>query len=381
MSHLEEASRVGFGEVIPISAEHGEGLADLAAIIEELSETKRKRSGIQAKDESVDFRTNNFIAEKPLQLAILGRPNTGKSTLVNALLKQERVITGAVSGLTRDSIAVQWSWKGLPVQLADTAGIRKGAQRDRSDDIEDLAVQDAMRAMKTADVAVLVLDAEARMLQRQELAIADAVVKEGRSLIVAANKMDLLIDEEYSKEDYAEAVQEQIEIRFPMLRKTPVVPMSTLTGENVGRLMPVVFNARDRWAQMVNTGLLNRWLKEVIVTQAPPLQNGRPIKIKYIMQTKGRPPTFLLFCNIEELPTSYLRYLTRNFQEAFQMYGMEVRMSIKKSGENRYHQEKKNSSSVGIGGWHGRQKRLVKSLKQTGAPPKRKRKSYKRKRQ
>lgn len=377
MSHLEEASRVGFGEALPISAEHGEGLADVAAIIEELSEAKRKRLGISTEDDDEDCRTSGHAAEKPLQLAILGRQNVGKSTLVNALLKQERVITGPTPGLTRDSIAVKWSWRGRPVQLADTAGIRKGAQRDRSDDIEDLAVQDAMRAMKTADVAVLVLDAEARVLQRQELAIADAVVKEGRSLVVAANKMDLLIDEEYSKEDYADAVQEQIEIRFPMLRKTPVVPMSSLTGENVDRLMPVVFNARDRWAQMVNTGLLNRWLKEVLDTQAPPLHNGRPIKIKYIMQTKGRPPSFLLFCNVEEIPTSYLRYLTRNFQEAFQMYGMEVRMSIKKSAENPY-QEKKKSNSVGIGGWQGRKKRLVKSLKQTGAPPKRKRKRYKR---
>mmetsp|Transcript_32518 Transcript_32518/g.71377 ORF Transcript_32518/g.71377 Transcript_32518/m.71377 type:complete len:646 (-) Transcript_32518:1040-2977(-) len=377
MSHLEEASRVGFGEALPISAEHGEGLADVAAVIEELTEAKRKRLGISTEYDDEGGITSGHSAEKPLQLAILGRQNVGKSTLVNALLKQERVITGPTPGLTRDSIAVKWSWRGRPVQLTDTAGIRKGAQRDRSDDIEDLAVQDAMRAMKTADVAVLVLDAEARVLQRQELAIADAVVKEGRSLVVAANKMDLLIDEEYSKEDYADAVQEQIEIRFPMLRKTPVVPMSSLTGENVDRLTPVVFNARDRWAQMVNTGLLNRWLKEVLDTQAPPLHNGRPIKIKYIMQTKGRPPSFLLFSNVEEIPTSYLRYVTRNFQEAFQMYGMEVRMSIKKSAENPY-QEKKTSNSVGIGGWQGRTKRLVKSLKQTGAPPKRKRKRYKR---
>jgi GTP-binding protein len=215
------------------------------------------------------------------------------------------------------------------------------------------------------------------MLQRQELAIADAVVREGRSLVVAANKMDLLVDDEYTARDYATAVQEQIEARFPMLRKTPVVPMSSLTGENVHRLMPVVFNARDRWEQVINTGMLNRWLSEVLDTQAPPLHNGRPIKIKYIMQTKGRPPTFLLFCNVEELPTSYLRYLTRNFQETFQMYGMEVRMAIKKSAGNPY-ENKKKSKSIGIGGWEGRQRRMIKSLKKTGAPPKRKRRSFKR---
>ena len=194
----------------------------------QLSKSSQKQNEnvweISTEDDDEDCRTSGHAAEKPLQLAILGRQNVGKSTLVNALLKQERVITGPTPGLTRDSIAVKWSWRGRPVQLADTAGIRKGAQRDRSDDIEDLAVQDAMRAMKIADVAVLVLDAEARVLQRQELAIADAVVKEGRSLVVAANKMDLLIDDEYSKEDYAEAVQEQIEIRFPMLRKNTCRP-------------------------------------------------------------------------------------------------------------------------------------------------------------
>lgn len=154
--------------------------------------------------------------------------------------------------------------------------------------------------------------------------------------------------------------------------------MSSLTGENVHRLMPVVFDARDRWQQVISTGMLNRWLSEVLDTQAPPLHNGRPINIKYIMQTKGRPPTFLLFCNVDELPTSYLRYLTRNFQETFQMYGMEVRMAIKKSAENPF-ENKKKSKSTGIGGWEGRQKRMIKSLKKTGAPPpKKKRKSYKR---
>ena len=381
LGHLEEAARVGFGEAIPISAEHGEGLADVAAIIEDLTEAKRERLGIapaNENDEDADNAIGSALDEKPLQLAILGRQNVGKSTLVNALLKEERVITGSTPGLTRDSIAVKWSWQGRPVQLADTAGIRKSAKRERSDNIEDLAVQDAMRSMKMADVALLVLDGEARMLQRQELAIADAVVREGRSLVVAANKMDILVEDDYTPRDYATAVQQQIEIRFPMLRKTPVVPMSSLTGENVHRLMPVVFDARDRWQQVISTGMLNRWLSEVLDTQAPPLHNGRPINIKYIMQTKGRPPTFLLFCNVDELPTSYLRYLTRNFQETFQMYGMEVRMAIKKSAENPF-ENKKKSKSTGIGGWEGRQKRMIKSLKKTGAPPpKKKRKSYKR---
>ena len=222
-----------------------------------------------------------------------------------------------------------------------------------------------MRAMKVADVAVLVIDAEARMLQRQELAIADAVLREGRSLVVAANKMDLLIDAEYSKEEYA-IVRDQIETRFPMLRSTPVVAMSSLTGEAVEDLMPVVFKARERWSQTISTALLNRWLVGVVDTQAPPIVRGNSTKIKYIIQTKGRPPTFLLFCNVEELPASYLRFLTRNFQETFQMFGMDVRMAIKKS-ENPFHDNNASKRlGMGVGGSSARKKRNIRHLKETG---------------
>ncbi len=373
LDHLSDISRLGFGEAIAISAEHGEGIADIAAIIEDLSKKKQQYLGIEdindgEEESELDENDSSNNNEKPLRLAILGRQNVGKSTLVNSLLKQNRVIAGSTPGLTRDAIAINWSWMGRPVQLVDTAGIRRMAKRDHSNDIEDLAVRDAMRAMKVADVAVLVLDAEARMLQRQELAIADAVVREGRSLVVAANKMDLLIDSNYTKEEYASAVNKQIEMRFPMLRSTPVVPMSSLTGEAVEELMPVVFNARDRWARMINTGLLNRWLVEVIEAQAPPMVHGRPARIKYIMQVKGRPPTFMLFCNVDELPVSYLRYLTRNFQNTFQMFGMEVRLAVKKSSpENPFH-DKNKRGGFGVGGAQFRKKRLVASLKATGKP-------------
>lgn len=373
MQHLAEVSRLGFGEAIPISAEHGEGLSDLAIIIQEMASKKRYILGIQSENNTTQ--TNAIIQassrkdEKPLHMAILGRQNVGKSTLVNALLKEERVITGDRPGLTRDAIAVKWSWKGRPVHLVDTAGIRRMAKRDHSDDIEDMAVRDAMRAMKVADVAVLVLDADAKLLQRQELAIADAVVREGRSLVVAANKMDLLVDTEYTKEDYATGVRDQIEKRFPMLRRTPVVPMSSLTGDCVDDLMPVVFNARDRWARVISTGLLNRWIYSVLESQAPPAVNGRPVKIKYVMQTKGRPPTFLLFCNVDALPASYLRYLTKNFQETFGMFGMEVRLAVKKSSVNPYHDKEKSTRiGMGIGGREARKKRLIAALKSTGKP-------------
>jgi GTP-binding protein len=370
LDNLAEVSRAGFGEPIPISAEHGEGMVDVAEIIDRLTQEKRQRLGLPLTNEDTYEKKTSDNNEKPLQLAILGRQNVGKSTLVNSLLGEERVIAGDTPGLTRDSISVPWLWKGKPVQIVDTAGIRRGVKRERSDEIEDLAVLDAMRAMKLADVAVLVLDAQAQYIQRQELAIADSVVREGRALVVAANKMDLVVDKDYTKHDFAKAVQEQIEIRFPMLRKTPVVAMSSLLGHNVKKLMPTVFEARDRWARVIPTGMLNRWLKDVLDEHSPPSQAGRATKIKYIIQTKGRPPTFLLFCNVSELPVNYLRYLTRHFQDSFNMFGMEVRLVVKKSDENPYANKSNKKTFVGIGGWKGRQKRMISRLKKTGMPTK-----------
>jgi len=351
VENLSEVSRMGFGEAIPISAEHGEGLADMGQIIADMTAKKHANLGLPyGNDDDEETGDMKKDQERPLRLAILGRQNVGKSTLVNALLKQDRVIAGDKPGLTRDAIAVNWSWNGRPVHLVDTAGIRRMAKRDHSDNIEDLAVRDAMRAMKVADVAVLILDAEAKMLQRQELAIADAVVREGRCLVVVANKMDLLVDAEYSRDEYAAGVRQQVEGRFPMLRSTPIVAMSSLTGESVEDLMPVVFNARDRWEQVISTALLNRWMIDVVEGQSPPMVNGRQAKIKYIMQTKGRPPTFLLFCNVEALPASYMRFLNRNFQETFGMFGMEVRMAIKTS-TNPYHDKNdKKRGGMGVGG-------------------------------
>ena len=380
LDNLTEATRVGFGEVIPISAIHGEGMADIAVLIEEsqrvkLEELSDNNDDDNEKDHEGASSNDAPKVEKPLQLAILGRQNVGKSTLVNALLKQERVITGASPGLTRDAISVEWSWNGRPVKLVDTAGIRKRSQRDHSSDIEDMAVEDAMRAMKVADVAVLVLDAEAGMLQRQELVIADAVLKEGRSLVVVANKMDLIVEDDYTREDFTKAVREQLEGRFPMLRKTPVIAMSSLYGDAVDELMPVVFNARDRWARTISTGQLNGWMIEVVHGNPPPPVAGKPVRIKYLIQTKGRPPTFLLFCNVDTLPDHYLRYLTKNFQDTFEMYGMELRFAVKKSSSNNPYEPSRTRSGSGLGGRQARKERMVKLLKKTGSPDQRRRRS------
>jgi GTP-binding protein len=370
LEHLNEATRVGFGVPVPISALHGEGMADLAVIIDELTAEKRAELGITNEAAEETAASDDDNVDKPLQLAILGRQNVGKSTIVNSLLQQDRVIVGPTPGLTRDAIAIEWTWNNRPVQLVDTAGIRKRANRDHSNDIEDMAVQDAMRAMKVADVAVLVLDAGARTMHRQELAIADQVLKEGRALVVAANKMDLILERGYGVKDFEKGVRNQLEGRFPMLRQTPIVPMSALEGSHVHDLMPVVFKARDRWARKIPTGHLNRWLAEVLMGHPPPPVNGKATKIKYIMQTKGRPPTFLLFCNSGELAEGYIRYLTRNFQDTFDMYGMEVRLAVKRSAlTNPYEPSKKRTGGIGLGGKEGRIKRFLKHINVTGTTP------------
>jgi GTP-binding protein len=199
--------------------------------------------------------------------------------------------------------------------------------------------------------------------------------------------MDLVLSDDYDKHDFVAAVRKQLEQRYPMLRKTPVLAISALNGTGVNELMPIVFEARDRWAKVIGTGLLNRWLADVTKSKAPPLnENGRKINIKYIIQTKGRPPTFLLFCNVRVLPTSYVRYLIRSFQDAFKMYGMDVRMAVKESShENPYTRNKNKKLGIGgtrlgIGGSRNRKKRFIEVLKSTGSRPRKgisRRHSYK----
>ncbi|KAL3912925.1 MAG: hypothetical protein SGILL_006696, partial [Bacillariaceae sp.] len=308
MEHLNEVLQLGLGEAIPISALQGEGMADIAAMIEQLKSQKLSHLGFTDATEDDFYDENKPQDAKPLQIAIIGRQNVGKSTLVNTLLKDQRVLTGPTPGLTRDAIAAEWITEdGQEVQLVDTAGIQKLTKR-MDDAIEDMSVADALRAMKVAEVAVLVLDADAMYIQRLELALCNAVVEEGRALVVAVNKIDLLdFDEEYTPEQFLEAVREQLETRIPMLRNTPIVPMSCITGEGITDLLPTLTDARDRWARTFPTGVLNRWLREVIDSAPLPVVSGVRAKLKYIIQTKGRPPTFIIFANVDELPDTYLR--------------------------------------------------------------------------
>lgn len=379
MENLQDVVRLGLGNAIPISALQGDGLGDIAILIEQRKAEKNK-AYLESNDNRGDGKNSLVHLEesnddsKPLQIAIIGRQNVGKSTLVNSLLKHDRVLAGSTPGLTRDAIAVEWYWKDKLVQLVDTAGIRKLTKR-MDDSIEDMAVADALRAMKVAEVAVLVLDAEELYIQRQELAICNAVLNEGRSLVIAANKMDLLdISREYSPQDFANSVREQIESRIPLLRNIPVVPMSCLSGAGVSKLLPTVLDARNRWSQTVSTGLLNRWLGEVVAGTQPPMIEGVRAKLKYIIQTKGRPPTFIIYANVQKLPDPYLRYLTKHFQDSFNFFGMPIRLVVKKSSTSNPYDDnhKKKRSGFGLGGRDARFQRRVKEFQERSKQSKKK---------
>mmetsp|Transcript_34489 Transcript_34489/g.79723 ORF Transcript_34489/g.79723 Transcript_34489/m.79723 type:complete len:464 (+) Transcript_34489:899-2290(+) len=382
LDFLEEASRAGFGDPVPISAQHGEGMAEIAAMIHEAGQQKLERMGMLPSDHILEEGTkqdDKNDACRPLQLAIIGRQNVGKSTLLNALLGEERVISGPSPGLTRDAISVEFMHSdGRVVRLVDTAGIRKISRRDASDTIEDLSVEGSLRALRLAEVILLVVDAASGCLSKTELALADAVVREGRALVVVANKYDLVADA-VSPEEYQSGVAEHVAISLPVLEGTPVVPVGALEGNPHPRdVLDAAFHAKERWERTLSTGLLNRWLSDVLETNPPPTVGaGCRIRIKYVVQTKGRPPTFLLFANVKSLPEHYMRHLRRSFQQTFDMFGMDVRLIMKKSDENRNPFQRKKRIGTGIGGREARFRRKIAAVvsEGKGKPKKHRRKN------
>jgi GTPase len=324
-----EAFQLGLGEPIAISAEHGEGMGDLSeAILAALGlEPKmRKRRDRDDPDEAAEPQ-EPVAPSQPIRVAIVGRPNAGKSTLVNALLGEERMITGPEPGLTRDAVATDFEWNGRPVRLFDTAGLRRKARI--SEKAEQLAASDAVRAIRFAEVVVLLIDAE-RPFEHQDLTIGDLVEGEGRALVVAVNKWDLMPDKQKKLKELRETLDE----RLAQLPGVPMVAISALAGRGLDRLMQAVLGSYEVWNRRVSTPNLNRWLAEALERHAPPASKGRRVKIRFMTQPSSRPPTFVAFCSRPDaLPKAYLRYLTNSLRDAFGLPGVPIRFKLRK-GDN-----------------------------------------------
>ncbi|MBL8553339.1 MAG: ribosome biogenesis GTPase Der [Phenylobacterium sp.] len=310
-----EAFGLGFGEPIPISAEHGEGMADLFAAVAAL-----------APDEDDDADDG---AGKPINIAIVGRPNAGKSTLVNALIGEDRLLTGPEAGITRDAIPVDWDWDGRAIRLVDTAGLRKKARVQER--LEKLSTGDSIRAITFAEVVILVMDAT-HPFEIQDLQIADLVEREGRALVFVLAKWDLI---EEPQARLAE-LNEEVGRLLPQVRGSPMVALSAETGRGLERLMPAVLKAHGDWSTKVKTRDLNDWLQMAISRHPPPAVNGRRVKPKYMAQTKARPPTFVMFASrADQLPDHYRRYLINSLRESFDLPGVPVRLTVR-SNKNPY---------------------------------------------
>jgi GTPase len=316
-ANLMDAYRLGLGAPVPISAEHAEGLATLYDALvpyEKLDDTD-----ISAAE----------TASRPIQIAIVGRPNVGKSTLVNTLLGQQRMLAGPEAGMTRDAVSVSLNWQGQEFIIADTAGLRKKARIE--EDLEQLSVGSTLNALKYAEVAILMLDAT-QPLERQDNTLAGLIEREGRACVIALNKADQIpINDAYIK-----ALQHRVEDVVPQMRGISIIPLVAPTGDGVDALMKAVVETHRIWNVRITTSRLNDWLYQLIEQHSPPLVEGRRLKFRYMTQTKSRPPTFVIFSNKnKEVPASYLRYLTNQMREVFGLQGVPIRLLLR-TGKNPY---------------------------------------------
>jgi GTPase len=335
-----EAFGLGLGDPIAFSAEHGEGLGELYdALAEVLPSAARLDPDEEDEGQALVLGEEEDGSEldvsKPLRIAVLGRPNAGKSTLLNRILGEERLLTGPEPGITRDSIGLETEWRGRRLKLFDTAGLRRRARV--VDKVEKLAVADALRAVRFAEVVVLLLDATIPF-EKQDLTLADLVEREGRALVIGLNKWDLIDN----KSDKARELRAEADRLLPQLRGARVIPVSGLTGAHVDMLLEAVIATHEVWNMRISTGRLNRWLAPAVDVTPPPAVSGRRIKIRYMTQPKARPPFFVLFGNsVENIPESYKRYLVNGLRETFGLIGVPIRLSMRSAGDNPYAPKKR----------------------------------------
>ena len=319
---LLEAYELGLGEPVGISAEHGEGLADLYAALRAALPEDTAPPDDEARDDGAGQAAAEAPAA-PIRIAVVGRPNTGKSTLINRLLGEDRLLTGPEAGITRDAIAVDATWRDRRLRIHDTAGLRRRARIEEK--LEKLSVADALNAVRFAEVVILLMDAE-RSFEEQDLRIADLVEREGRALVVGVNKWDLVEGRPGAMKD----LREETDHRLPQVKGVPVVAVSGLTGAGLDRLMQAVLDAHAVWNRRVPTSALNRWLAEVAAAHPPPAVSGRRIRLDYMTQPKARPPSFVLFMSrTDAVPDAYRRYLVNSLRETFDLPGTPIRLTLR----------------------------------------------------
>jgi GTP-binding protein len=347
---LMEAYNLGFGEPVALSAEHGLGLADLHAIVSKAVDAAAAKVTDHTMPVDVlpevnidlpedDGSTEEGVAKRwdpgrYLNVAIVGRPNAGKSTLINRMVGEDRLLTGPEAGITRDSILVPWEWEGRVINLVDTAGMRRKARVVEK--LEKLAVGDSLRSIQYAEIVVLLIDAQIPF-EKQDLTLADLVEREGRGLVIAINKWDTIED----KNAKLAELREELDRYLPQLKGVPLVTISGLQGRNIDKLMAAIFAVEQKWNSHVSTARLNRWLAGMTESHPPPAVSGRRLKLRYMTQAKIRPPSFILFASRPEaLPNAYQRYLVNGLRDAFDMPGTPIRLWIR-GGDNPFADKRK----------------------------------------